>query len=204
MSLPINKAQAHKVAEWMKHNFGSQISEAVEGTPFSVDLICAIACQESAYFWLSFINTLSVDEVLARCVLDGSGDVPGTDRTAFPRNTARFREHFGDEFTEMLISEANKTRHLRGYGPKQWVYKGYGIYQYDLQAVMSDEAFFREKQWYQFDQCLKRAVKELREKFATHHDLWKAIRAYNGSGQSATEYANNVTQFAEYCAEVSV
>ena len=26
---------------------------------------------------------------------------------------------------------------MRGFGPKEWVYKGYGIFQYDLQAVMA-------------------------------------------------------------------
>jgi hypothetical protein len=202
MSLPITKTQAHKVAEWMKGNFGSRINEAVAATPFSVDIVCGIACQETAYFWLSFINSLSVDEVLARCVLDASGDFPGTQRDAFPRNTELFRNRFGDEFTEMLISEANETRQLRGYGPQRWVYKGYGIYQYDLQYVIADEEFFREKQWYQFEQCLKRLMKELKEKFAAHHDLWKAIRAYNGSGQNATSYANNVIQLAHYCSEV--
>src|SRR6185503_7802194 len=203
MSLPISKSQAYKVAEWMKGNFSNQISQAVAATPFSVDIVCGIACQETAYFWLSFIDTLSVDEVLARCVLDASGDFPGTQRSVFPRNTDRFRSRFGDEFTEMLISEANKTRQLRGFGPQRWVYKGYGIYQYDLQYVIEDEEFFREKQWYQFEQCLNRLLKELKEKFETHHDIWKAIRAYNGSGQSATSYANNVIQFAHYCSEVS-
>ena len=203
MSLPITKSQAYRVAEWMKGNFGNRITEGAAGTPFSVDIICGIACQETAYFWLSFINSLSVDEVLARCVLDASGDFPGTERSAFPRNTDAFRNRFGDEFTEMLISEANQTRHLRGFGPKQWVYKGYGIYQYDLQYVIEDEEFFRQKQWYQFEECFKRLLQELKAKFETHQDVWKAIRAYNGSGENATRYANNVIQFAHYCSEVS-
>jgi len=203
MALPINKQQAHKAARWMKTNFGEEISVAVAGTPFSTDIVCAIACQETAYFWLNFIDTLSVDDVLARCVLDGSGDVPGTSRGPFPKNTAAFRERYGDEFTDMLIAEANESRKLRGYGPKNWVYKGYGIYQYDLQYVISDESFFRQKKWYSYDECLKRLMKELKEKYSHHGELWKAIRAYNGSGPKATEYANNVIQFAEYCSEVT-
>lgn len=202
MSLPITKAQAYKAAEWMKTNFGDEIRRAVAGTPFSIDILCGMACQETAYFWLSFINRLSVDEVLARCVLDASGDFPGTQRRPFPRNTEAFRRRFGDEFTNMLIDEANKTRRLRGYGPQSWVYKGYGILQYDLQYVLADEAFFRDKKWYRFSDCLNKAMGELKECHERHNDLWKAIRCYNGSGPSATRYANNVIQFAQYCSEV--
>jgi hypothetical protein len=105
----------------MKSNFIHPIEEAVSGTPFSTDLICAIACQETAYFWLSFIKNLTVDGVLARCVLDASGDYPNTRRSAFPKNTQAFQARYGETFTQMLIEEANKTRQLRGFGPQQWV-----------------------------------------------------------------------------------
>ena len=102
----------------------------------------------------------------------------------------------------MLIDEANKTRRLRGFGPKEWVYKGYGIYQYDLQSVTDDEAFFRQRKWYDFGQCLDRVMKELNGKYATQKDVWRTIKAYNGSGDAATRYANNVIQFAAYCSEI--
>jgi hypothetical protein len=204
MSLPITKKQAYKAAEWMKTNFGNSIHQAVADTPFSVEIVCGIACQETAYFWLSLVDYLPVDNILARCVLDASGDYPGTDRSVFPSNTAEFRHHYGDEFTNMLITEANITRKLRGFGPKDWVYKGYGIYQYDLQYVLEDEQFFREQQWYKFDECLKRLMNELNEKYKTQKDIWKTVRAYNGSGASATGYANNVIQFAQYCSEVNI
>lgn len=203
MSLPISKEQAHTVARWLKSNFGDSIRAAVNGTSFSIDVICGIACQETAYFWVGRINSLTADEILARCVLDGSGDVPGTSRGPFPKNTAKFRQKYGDEFTDMLIAEANKTRTLRGFGPAQWVYKGYGIFQYDLQAVLHDEAFFKEKKWYLFSECLNRMMKELNEKFATHHTVKEAVRAYNGSGPAAVEYANNVMQFSVYCSEIN-
>ena len=67
-----------------------RIARAVHRTPFSVNLLSGIACQETAVFWLNFIDDLSPDEVLARCVLDASGDFPGTMRMAFPRNTEAF------------------------------------------------------------------------------------------------------------------
>jgi hypothetical protein len=202
MPLPITRDQTHQVAKWMKGNFGDAIRAAVAGTPFSPDIVCAIACQETAFVWVHFLDRLSVNEIIARCVFDASGDFPGTKRSAFPRDTAAFRQRYGDEFTGMLIDEANKTRALRGFSPAQWVYKGYGIYQYDLQNVTANEAFFHEKQWYGHDRCLEMLMAELREKYAAQRDLWKAIKAYNGSGASATDYANKVIQFAHYCAEV--
>jgi len=202
MSLPINREQAHRVAKWMKTNFGEEIRRATANTSFSLDIVCAIACQETAYFWVSLISRLSTDEILARCVLDASGDVPNSSRGPFPKNTQAFRSRYGDDFTNMLIAEANQTRQLRGMGPKNWVYKGYGIFQYDLQAVEEDEQFFREKKWYVFSECLDRLMKELNEKFAIFNDVKKAIRAYNGSGSAAQEYANNVMEFARYCSEV--
>jgi hypothetical protein len=202
MTMPLTRRQAYRACEWMKTNFGPRIEVAVRGTPFTVDLLCGIACQETAVFWLSFLQRLTPDEIVARCVLDASGDYPGTRRSAFPRNTAAFRARFGDEFTDMLIEEANVTRRLRGFGAAGWVYKGYGIYQYDLQHVLSDAEFFRQRLWYSYDTCLDRALRELRAKYQIHRDLWRAVRAYNGAGPRATEYANNVMQFTAYSSEI--
>jgi len=133
MSLPITKQQGGKAVTWMKTNFRTEIALAIKGTPFTVDHICAIACQETAYFWLNFIDKKSVADVLARCVLDASGDYPGTERSAFPKNTHAFTAKYGDAFANMLIAEANATRKWRGFGPAAWVYKGYGLFQFDLQ-----------------------------------------------------------------------
>ena len=77
------------------------------------------------------------------------------------------------------------------------------MFQYDLQSVKTDEAFFRERKWYDFDECLKRVMKELASKYKAHKDVWKAVRAYNGSGAGAARYVNNVVQFASYSGEIA-
>jgi hypothetical protein len=187
----------------MKSNFGPQMATAVIDTPFSVDLLCGIGCQETAYVWIGFIGKLSAQTVIERCVFDASGDAHGTTRHAFPTNTAAFRAKFGDDFTNTLIAEANATRKLRGMSDTSWVYKGYGLFQYDLQYVLSDEAFFRDKQWYDFDTCLAKAVGELTKKYAITHELWSAVKAYNGSGPAADAYSANVKQFTAWAAEAS-
>lgn len=202
--LPISHAQALKATRFLKEHFGAAMKTAVAGTPFTVDHLCAIACKETAIFWVGLIDALPAREIVERCVFDASGDYPGTSRRAFPVNADAFRAVYGDAFADMLIDEANKTRRLRHYAPRAWLYKGYGLFQYDLQHVKTDEAFFRERQWYDFGRCLEKVMKELKEKHAATGDLWRAVRAYNGSGPKATQYANHVMRFVEWCATVTL
>lgn len=201
--LPISLSQAKKVTQWLKRNYGPKIEAAVKDTPFPPYLVCAIACQETAIYWVKMIEQMSADDILAYSVYDASGDTPNDPRSAFPRNTSAFRAKYGDDFSDMLIEEANKTRKaMRGWGPKEWVYKGYGIFQYDLQAITEDKEFFREKQWYDIDCCLARVMQELKHKWARTHDMWLSVKAYNGSGSRAEQYMHNVQKFAEVTKEV--
>jgi len=203
-SLPISKSGAQKCARWLLDHFQPQLAAAVQGKAYRVKHLCAIVCQETAYKWLNWVERSDAGTIVARCVFDASGDYPNSRRTAFPKNTAAFRERFGNQFTEMLIEEANKTRRLQGWQNKPWVYKGYGIFQYDLQKVRNDRQFFEDKLWYSFDNCLDRCCRELDEKLvATGGNLWNAIKAYNGSGPSADRYLANVKVFTTYCAEVT-
>lgn len=201
MDLPLSRDQAHKMAGWIKTNFGDRITQALADTPFNLDMACAIACQESGIYLVRFINTMSVADALGRCVFDASGDYPGTSRSAFPRNTSVFREAYGNSFTDMLIDEANKMRRERGFSPAKWVYKGYGIFQYDLQYVKKDQVFFEERRWYDFDECLARLKSELMKKYAAKQNVMMAIQAYNGSGPRAEAYLENVKQFITFCSE---
>ena len=203
-ALPISKDSAIACAQWLMANFRAPMQAAVVGKAYGLKHLCAIVCQETAYKWLKWIAAGTAGDIVARCVFDASGDYPGTSRSAFPVNTAAFRARYGGAFTDMLIEEANKTRRMQGYGDKPWVYKGYGPFQYDLQSVGADRAFFEQKQWYDFGACLDRCCRELDAKLAaTGGDLWKAIKAYNGSGPRAVQYAANVRVFTDYCAPVT-
>jgi hypothetical protein len=113
-----------------------------------------------------------------------------------------FHQRYGDAFTQDLIGEANQTRALRGLPAASWVYKGYGIFQYDLQYVGADTAFFQQKQWGEFQACLDRALSELKTKYAHYKDLRTTVRAYNGSGPSAEAYADDVMTLLAWCSEV--
>lgn len=204
MPLPLSKPQALKCITWLKANFRQEMQNAVAGSPFTIDTLCGIACQETANVWFNWIGKKTPEEILKLCVFDASGDFPGTQRNAFPRNAAAFRTRLGDVFADMLIAEANASRKVRGFGPKPWVYKGYGIFQYDLQHVITDEAFFKQKQWGSMGKCLEKVMKELQKKFKEQNgNMFRTIRSYNGSGPRAQEYANNVIIFISYSREVA-
>ena len=198
---PITDQQATLAVQWLDACFGEVVHRLVKD-PFSASDLYGIVCQETAYFWLPFLGRLTPTNVVARCVLDGSGDVAGTTRRAFPSNTLEFRHQYGKRFTELLIKEGNKTRVLRGMRPWSKIYKGYGIFQYDLQFVQVDEDFFKEKQWYDFDICLLRCLSELERTYARHGDVHEAIRAYNGAGARAEAYAKNVEYYSQLADQI--
>ncbi len=210
MDLPISTEQAKKAIAFIKKNFGPQIIAATAGTKFDIDTICGIACQETAYKWLGWIDKFNVETILQRCVFDASGDFPDTTRSAFPQNRKAFELKYGPDFTGMLIKEGNLQRAMpqpgqngKGFQPANFLYKGYGIFQHDLQFVENDEAFFREKKWYSFDECLKRVMKELNGKYAIKKEMWSTLKAYNGAGAAANKYADNVTAFIEIAKTVA-
>ena len=197
---PLNAAQVKRARDWMAENFGAAIDAAALRNGVDSNLIYAIACQETASVWLAWIGKLPPDQVLARCVFDASGDAPGSERKPFPTNTQDFRSRFGDTLTTQLINEANATRQLRGYSPRQWVYKGYGLFQYDLQNIQSDADFFAGRKWGDIQSCLDRFSRVLSDKVAkAKGDLMTAVRAYNGAGPNADRYAANVMQMREWC-----
>lgn len=196
--LPLTRSRCLSTAQWMELHFGKECADAVAGTPFTKELLYAIACQETAIYFFGWTKDFSPEEVLGRCVFDASGDVNST-RKAFPRNTAAFIARYGSQKADFLIAEANKTRAMRGFGPKQWVYAGYGIFQYDLQHIVADEAFFFEKRWYEMKHCLNKVMQELNNKWNSHtNDLFATVKAYNGSGARAENYANHVLQFLDW------
>jgi hypothetical protein len=182
----------------MDEKFGDKCKTAVEDTPFTKQLLYAIACKETGIYVYKWIKDNLEEEILGRCVFDASGDVDRT-RGAFPKNTDAFVAKYGQPLANELIEEANRTRALRGWGPKRWVYAGYGIFQYDLQHILTDELFFRQKLWYNIDECVDRVMKELKSKWGNNvNDLFHTIKAYNGSGPKAENYANSVLQFLDW------
>ena len=200
--MPLSQSNCRKCVAWMKQNFENKIIQAVENTPFEKEVIYAIACQETAQRWVLWMDSFEAVTILQRCVFDASGDFPDTSRSAFPKNKSELEAQFGHEITQMLVDEGNKMRampqpgHPQGFSPAGYLYKGYGIFQYDLQFIKDDKNFFVDKLWYSIDECLSRAIKELKSKWSKHpNDLFHTVKAYNGGGERAEQYALRVSQF---------
>ncbi len=200
--MPLSRSACITCMTWMKDNFQEKIIASVKNTPFDETLVYAIACQETAQRWQMWINVSDADTVLERCVFDASGDFPDTSRSAFPKNKNEFIAEYGNEFTQMLVDEGNKMRAMpqpgfpHGYGAASFLYKGYGIFQYDLQNIKADKAYFTDKLWSSVDECMARLLKELNAKWKAHpNDMYNTVKAYNGSGTRAEQYAQRVSQF---------
>ena len=200
--MPLSKSQCIVCSNWMKDNFEEKIIASVKNTPFDETLVYAIACQETAQKWQLWVNVADAATIIERCVFDASGDFPDTTRGAFPKNKNEFIPEYGNVLAQMLVDEGNKMRAMpqpgfpHGYGSAAFLYKGYGIFQYDLQNIKTDKSFFADKLWYSIDECLARLIKELNTKWNAHtSDMYNTVKAYNGSGTRAEQYAQRVSQF---------
>jgi hypothetical protein len=184
-----------KCVGWLDASFRTEVERAFKATPFGLEHIYAIAWQESSELWPKLIGKYDTAQILGFCVLDGSGDDPKKPRNPYPQKKAVL-EKDDPELTSLLLAEGNKARVARGMKPSErFLYKGYGIFQYDLQYVKKDRSFFAERKWYYIDECLKKLKGELMTKYAAAKNVRGAIRRYNGSGPDAEAYVKNVFAF---------
>jgi hypothetical protein len=151
---------------WFKAQFRAKINSAVVGTPFSLDLLAAIAMQETYYIWGTLYPQLSVDQVLQLCVGD-TLDTPK--RSAFPKNKAELLAHDrGDEMfpigraaLESVGSHIQSFKKIVEAYPDKFC-RGYGIFQLDLQFFKTQPEYFLQKKWHSFDACLAQCIHELK------------------------------------------
>lgn len=157
---------------WFKQNFAAAISARLAGTPLSLDLICAIAVQETGELWRKMRLTHSRADVLRLSVGD-TLDTPR--RKAFPRDKAalvavpRGAEMF--KLAHKLLGEMAEATGIPAYKsaaakPNKFVH-GYGIFQNDLQHFKDDPDYFLEQRWSDFDAMLDKLMKELRGALAS-------------------------------------
>jgi len=182
---------------WFKETFGSQIQAAVDPTPFGVDLLVAIATQETGGIWGPNRNKLPLDQLLEICVGDTLDENAG--RKAFPKTAAHLLEKpRGDEM--LTIGHAAlvaMSQHVNGFtaaagNPRKFCH-GYGIFQYDIQFFLEDPDYFLQRRWRTFSASLGKCLEELgaaaaRLKLADGHKL-------NDSESVAVAIAYNTGRF---------
>ena len=151
---------------WFKQTFHGAIATAVVDTPFSLDMLAAIAAQETGPIWGRLRDTLSLDALLEICV----GDTLDADkgRSAFPKTKADLVAVARGEEMFQIAHEAlvKMAQHVPGFaGVAKQAHKfchGYGIFQYDLQFFKKDPEYFLEQRWRDFDASLAKCLEELR------------------------------------------
>jgi hypothetical protein len=155
---------------WLKQHFGSQIEAALAGTPFDVDMIVAIACQETGEVWpILRKKQLPLERILALCVgdtIDFRG--PGQGRQAFPRNKdALIAEPNGEQMFEIArsaleqMAEFITSYQLAAANPRKFCH-GFGMFQRDLQFFKEDPDYFLERRYENFSDTLTQCLGELR------------------------------------------
>jgi hypothetical protein len=155
---------------WFKQQFRAQIEAALTGVPLDLDMIVAIACQETGYIWSVLRKKqLPLDRVAALCVGDTIDyQRPGRGRQAFPRTKDAL---VGEPNGQLMFEIARKAledmaAYIPGYqgavaNPKKFCH-GFGVFQRDLQFFKDDPDYFLERRYESFANTLTHCLGELR------------------------------------------
>jgi hypothetical protein len=152
---------------WFKHNFHAKIEAALQGSPFTLDLLTALACQETGEVWpILRKQPLSVARILELCVGDTLDSNKG--RSAFPKTksdliAAPNGQQMFDVARKALVDMAAfvKSYQPAAAMPNKFCH-GFGIFQFDLQFFKTEPDYFLQKRYADFDACLQKALAELR------------------------------------------
>ena len=154
---------------WFKSEFAEDIEGAVTGTPFDLDMITAIACQETGHIWSTLHKKpgLSTQKIVALCV----GDTLDADkgRKAFPQTKADLiakpkGQQMFDIARKALEEMAAQVPGFTGAVRKPDKFcHGYGVFQRDLQFFLDDPDYFLERRYEQFGESLEQCLGELKK-----------------------------------------
>jgi hypothetical protein len=154
---------------WFKREFATPIAAGVQGTPFHLDFLAAVAVQETFEVWGRAFKTKPTSEILKICVgdiLDASG---GRNASAFPQNRAVLEQaKRGPEMFKIarqaFVDMAEVATEYKKYLKNQNKFcHAFGIFQYDIQAYIHDPDYFLNKDWFDFSKCLQKCLAELHE-----------------------------------------
>jgi len=150
---------------WFKQQFHGKINAALQDTPFSLDFMTALACQETGEVWPKLRKKdLSVDRILELCVGD---TIDG--RSAFPRSKAELVAAPNGQkmFDIARAALMDMAQFITDYqkvakNPDKFCH-GFGIFQYDIQFFKNEDPdYFLERRYTSFDASLGKALSELK------------------------------------------
>jgi hypothetical protein len=189
--------------KWFKDNFHAEVGAAIAGTPFTLDLMVALACQETGDVWPRLRKKpLTVDQILALCVGDTIDfKPPDQGRKAFPRNKAALlaAPQGAQMFAVARQALVDMAQHIPGFpvsNPDKFC-RGFGMFQLDLQFFNNDPNYFLNKRYEKFSETLSKAVGELttaakkiglfNKPSLTDMELTAVTIAYNTGGFNAAK-----------------
>jgi len=152
---------------WFKQQFQAEIEQGVQGTPFSADMLTALACQETGEIWpILRKRSLTRDRILELCVGDTLDSNKG--RKAFPQTKADLvaspnGQQMFDLARQALVDMAEHITSYQGAvsNPNKFCH-GFGIFQFDIQFFPAEPDYFLQKRYADFPTCLGKAIGELR------------------------------------------
>ncbi len=152
---------------WFKTEFGPATQAALAGTPFDLDMLVAIACQETGHIWSRLRRKgLPTAEIARLCVGDtldsdrGRSAFPPTkaDLLAVPNGQAMF-----DIARKALLDMAAQVPGFEfAPGNPHKFCHGFGVFQRDLQFFKTDPDYFLQRKYEHFDSSLEQCLGELR------------------------------------------
>ncbi len=190
---------------WFKQQFQARILPALAGTPLTLDLIVAVACQETGFIWSKLRRDgLPVARILELCVGDVIDARPdGSGRRAFPKHRAALiaRRQGAEMFAIARQALVDMAAHVPGYNgavanPDKFC-RGYGLFQRDLQFFRDDPQYFLQRRYVRFDDTLAMCIEELKRGLRTlgfqqrtrlsDDELTRVAIAYNTGGFRASK-----------------
>ena len=149
----------------LSSKFHEKINAAVAGTPYRLDFMTALACQETGEVWpILRKKNLSLDRILELCVGD---TIDG--RSAFPRSRDELESvPNGKKMFEIaraaLVDMAQFIPSYQGVAAKPNKFcHGFGIFQYDIQFFKNEDPdYFLERRYTSLDASLGKALDELK------------------------------------------
>lgn len=153
---------------WFKTQFADKVKLASQGMPFDVDMLTAIACQETGELWGAMRHdaNLTVDQIVALCCGDTLDSDKG--RSAFPKTKADLLAVPNGQVMFDIARKAllDMAGHIPAYkfaftNQRKFCH-GYGIFQYDLQFFLRNPDYFLQRRYEVFENTLARALGELK------------------------------------------
>lgn len=153
--------------QWFKGQFGAEIEAAVAGTPYSLDMLVAVASQETGYIWDRLRRrapAMPVSRILELCV----GDTIDA-RGAFPKSKAELiaKPNGQQMFDIARAALVDMAAFIAEYKPSadrpNKFCHGFGVFQYDIQHFLHDADYFLERRYIHFSEALAKCISELKE-----------------------------------------